>query len=231
MSKQEILEKLKQAIVDLDEDEASKLVREVLKAGATPIEIINDGLNPGLTVIGEAFQAGTGFMSDLVIAGQMMNDAMEVLIPEIEKKGGGQGLDTMVIGTVEGDTHNIGKRIVGAMFIAQGYKVIDIGENQLASAFVKAVKEHKAAVVGASAILSPLKPYCKVINDALVDAGIRDDVVYIIGGWTMTQEASDEFGADCFGENAIDAIKKVKAIRAQRVGKKVKMIRAQRAGK
>jgi len=138
---------------------------------------------------------------------------MEMLVPEIQKDGG-QTLDTMVIGTIQGDTHNIGKRIVGAMFIAQGYNVIDIGENQPASAFVEAIKKHKAKVVGASAILSPLKPYCKVINDALVDAGIRDDVIYIIGGWTMTQEASDEFGADCFGEDVVDAIHKVRLIRA-----------------
>ncbi|MFC1925671.1 B12-binding domain-containing protein [Chloroflexota bacterium] len=213
MTKEAILGKLKEAIVILDEKESIRLVREGLEAGITPMEIISDGMNSGLSVIGDAFQAGTGFMSDLVIAGQIMNDAMEVLIPEIEK-GGGQALDTMVIGTIQGDQHNIGKRIVSAMFIAQGYNVIDIGENQPASAFVEAIKKYKAKVVGVSAILSPLKPYCKVINDAIVDAGIREDVIYIIGGWTMTQEATDEFGADCFGEDAIDAINKIKLIRA-----------------
>ncbi|MBN1317801.1 MAG: cobalamin-dependent protein [Anaerolineales bacterium] len=213
MSKQENLEKLSQAIVDLAEDEAIRLVKECLQAGATPVEIINEGLNPGLSIIGEAFQAGTGFLTDLVIAGEMMNDAMVILIPEIQK-GSGPGLDTMVMGTIKGDTHNIGKRIVGAMFIAQGYNVIDIGENRSASEFVEAIKEHKAKILGVSSILSPLKPYCKVIHEAMVEAGIRDDVIYIIGGWTMTQEAADEFGADAFGEDAIDAIGKIRALRS-----------------
>lgn len=213
MSKHDSLEKLKQAIIDLAEEESATQIRRALKAGVTPMEIITGGMNPGLSVIGEAFQAGTGFMTDLVIAGQIMNDAMEILIPAIQKSGGAQ-LDTMVIGTIYGDQHNIGKRIVGAMFIAQGYNVIDIGENQMADAFVEAIKKHKAKVVGVSSILSPLKSYCKVINDAMIDAGIRDEVIYIIGGWSMTEEAAEEFGADCFGEDAIDAIHKIKMVRA-----------------
>jgi len=118
----------------------------------------------------------------------------------------------MVIGTVEGDLHTIGKRIVSAVFTGAGYRVVDIGEDMPAEAFVKAAKEHKATVVGASAILGPVKPYCKVINDALVDAGIRDDVIYTIGGWGMTQDWTDEVGADCFGVNAIDALNKVQVI-------------------
>ena len=141
-----------------------------------------------------------------------MNDAMEMLRPVMEA-GGRSADDIMVIGTVEGDQHNIGKRIVSAIFTGAGYKVIDIGENMPASAFVDATKEYKATIVGASAILGPLKPYCKVIDQALVDAGIRDDVIYIIGGWGMTQEWSDSVGADCFGESAIDALHKVKMIR------------------
>lgn len=94
--------------------------------------------------------------------------------------------------------------------------MVDIGENQPAEEFVKAAKEHNALVVGASAILGPLKPYCKVVNQALIDAGIRDDVIYIIGGWGMTQEWCDDVGADAFGENAVDAISKVKVIRDKR---------------
>lgn len=213
MSKRAIFEKLNQAIVDLAEEEATTQIRKALKEGATPIEIIKEGMNPGLTLIGNAYQAGTAFMSELVIAGQMMNDAMEILIPEMLKHGG-KKLDAMVIGTIQGDSHNIGKRIVAAMFLAEGYNVIDIGENQPASAFVEAIKKHKAKVVGASAILSPLKHYCKVIDDAMIDAGIRDDVIYIIGGWSMTQEAAEEFGADCFGEDAMDAVHKIKMVRA-----------------
>jgi len=147
-----------------------------------------------------------------VLAGEIMNDAMEILRPAIESSGGKSLGDTMVIGTVEGDLHTIGKRIVSAVFTGAGYRVVDIGEDMPAEEFVKAAKEHKATVVGASAILGPVKPYCKVINDALVDAGIRDDVIYAIGGWGMTQDWTDEVGADCFGVNAIDALNKVQVI-------------------
>jgi methylmalonyl-CoA mutase cobalamin-binding domain/chain len=125
--------------------------------------------------------------------------------------------DTMVIGTVDGDIHNVGKRVVGAVFTGAGYHVIDIGENQPASAFVKAAKEHNAKIVGASAILGPQKPYCKVIHDALVEAGIRDTVLYIIGGWGMTQEWCDRVHADAYGDTAFEALDKVNELLETRV--------------
>ena len=225
MSNADILDGLKQAMVDLDEENIHKLLDDGIKAGLAPMELILDGLSPSLTVIGEGFETGERFMADLVIAGEIMNDAMKVLVPEIAKGGQSTG-QNMVIGTVEGDEHNIGKRIVAAMFTGQGYNVVDIGENKSASEFVKAAKDLKAIIVGASAILGPLKPYCKVINEALVDAGIRDDVLYIVGGWGMTQEWCDSVEADAWAYNAVEAINKVKLMRAgelprfkQRAGK------------
>lgn len=215
MSNADILASLKQAMVDLDEESISKLLDEGIKAGLQPMELMMDGLSPGLAIIGEGFETGERFMADMVVAGELMHDAMKMLVPVLTAGGKSTG-DTMVIGTVEGDDHNIGKRIVSSLFIGEGYHVIDIGENQPASEFVKAAKEHKAVVVGASAILGPLKPYCKVINQALVDAGMRDDVIYIVGGWGMSQEWCDNVGADAWAYNAVEAISKVKAIRTQR---------------
>jgi len=213
MLKKDILERLKSAIMELEDEEVNRLLEEGLEAGLSPMEMVIDGLNPGLSIIGEEFAMAKRFMSELVLAGEIMIDAMEILRPVIEK--GDQSLgETMVIGTVEGDLHTVGKRIVSAIFTGAGYRVVDIGEDMPASEFVKAAKEHKATVVGASAILGPVKPYCKVIHDALVDAGIRDDVVYTIGGWGMTQDYCDEGGADCYGENAIDGLNKVKMILA-----------------
>ena len=213
MSKADILEKLKQAIIEVDFEEVTRLLKEGLTAGVAPVEMITKGLSPGLSIIGERYEKKEMFMSDLVMAGEIMNDAMGILRPVME--AGGQPLgDTMVIGTVEGDQHNIGKRIVAAMFTGAGYKVVDIGENMPASEFVKVAKEIKATVVGASVILGPLKPYCKVINDALINAGIRDKVIFIIGGWGMTQHWCDNAGADAFGDSAVDAVHKVKMIRA-----------------
>ena len=213
MSKVEILEKLKAAIDELDEDGVDRLLKEGLDAGLAPMEMITNGLSPGLNTIGDGFEKGDRFMSDLVIAGEIMTAATETLRPAIEAGGAATG-DVMIIGTVEGDLHYIGKRIVAAIFTGSGYKVIDVGENMSASTFVDAAKEYKALIVGASAILGPVKQYCKTINDALVEAGIRDSLIYTVGGWGMTQDWSDNVGADCFGENAMDALNKVKMIRA-----------------
>jgi dimethylamine corrinoid protein len=213
MSNADILDGLKQAMVDLDEPSIHKLLDDGLKAGLAPMQLIMEGLSPSLTVIGEGFETGERFMADMVIAGEIMNDAMKTLVPVLEAGGQAKG-ETMVIGTVEGDEHNIGKRIVSSLFIGQGYTVVDIGENKPASEFVKAAKETKAIIVGASAILGPLKPYCKVISQALVDAGIRDDVFYIVGGWGMSQEWCDNVEADAWAYNAVEAINKVKLMRA-----------------
>ena len=213
MSKNEILEKLEAAINNLDDDEVNKLLEEGLEAGVPPMEMVLDGLNPGLTIIGEGFAKAERFMSDLVLAGDIMTAAMEILRPALEIGGKDTG-DAMVIGTVEGDLHNIGKRIVSAVFTGAGYRVVDIGEDQPASEFVKAAKELKACVVGAHATINPVKSYCKTINDALVDAGIRDDVIFIIGGWEMTQEWCNEVGADAFGADALEGLDKTKLLRA-----------------
>lgn len=213
MSKEDILAKLEESISELEAGEVDRWINEGLKDKVSPMEMIVDGLSRGLNAIGEGFETGERFMSDLVIAGQIMSEATETLRPVIEAGGTQQG-ETMVIGTVEGDEHHIGKRIVGAIFSGAGYRVIDIGENMAASAFVDAAKEYKPAIIGASAIIGPVKSYCKVINDALVEAGLREDVIYIIGGWAMNQEWCDEVGADAFGENALDALNKVKMIRS-----------------
>jgi dimethylamine corrinoid protein len=213
MSKNEILEKLEAAINNLDDDEVNRLLEEGLEVGVPPMEMVLNGLNPGLTIIGEGFAKAERFMSDLVLAGDIMTAAMDILGPALEKGGEATG-DTMVIGTVEGDLHNIGKRIVSAVFTGGGYKVVDIGEDQPASEFVKAAKELKACVVGAHATINPVKPYCKVIHEALAEAGIRDDMLFIIGGWEMTQEWCDEVGADAFGSNALEGLGKTKMLRA-----------------
>ncbi len=213
MSKQDILKKLKKAMFDLEDEEVPKLLKDGIRAGVSPMEMIIDGMQPALTEIGEMFAKQERFMSDMVIASEIMNDAMAILRPEMEKGGKGKG-EVMVIGTVEGDQHNIGKRIVSALFTAEGYKVIDVGENQPASSFVKAAKENKASLVGASVILGPLKPRCKEVSDGLKAAGLRDKTLFIVGGWGMTQEWCDKVEADAFGMNGVEAVHKVKALKA-----------------
>jgi methanogenic corrinoid protein MtbC1 len=216
MIRKEIFEELKKAITDLDDDKVAALVQECMKAGVPPLDVIVKGLAPGLTIIGDEYAKNDRFMSDLMISGQIMNDAMEKMLPtgnvvaSIEHRKPGEHV--MVIGTVEGDLHNIGKRIVSAFFSGAGIKAIDIGEDQPASAFVEAIKKYKPTIVGASAIIGPVVPYCGVIHRAMVDAGVRDDVIYVTGGWGMTPEWCDEVGADTYGENAFVALDRVQAI-------------------
>jgi methanogenic corrinoid protein MtbC1 len=211
MSKGEFIERLQQAMVDLEDEEVYKLLREGIDAGVAPMDMVIDALSPGLNTIGELVKKHERSVSDMVIAGEIMKDAVRMLCPVMEAGGQSTG-DTMVIGSVEGNQHNIqGKQIVAAMFTGAGYKVVDIGENVPAGEFVKAAQERKATVVGAAA-LGSLKPQCKVIHDALIEAGIRDDVIYIIGGWGITQGWCDSVGADAFGENAVDALDKVNAL-------------------
>lgn len=225
MTREEILEGLKNAIIELDDAQVDKLIEQGLEQGLSPMEMITDGLSAGLFILGEGFAKAERFMSEVMIAGEIMHEVVERLRPVIEKGGRPTG-ETMVLGTVEGDLHDIGRRIVGAVFTGAGFNVIDIGGNVSAGEFVRAAKEHNATVVGASAILSPVKPQCKVLNDALVQAGLRDRVIYVVGGWDMDQEWCDLVGADCFGKDALDGLSKVQKIRAgqlprwkERVGK------------
>lgn len=202
---------MKAAIINLEDDTVASLVSEAVKAGLTPMEIIIDGLNPGLAIIGDLYEKKERFMSDLMVAGQIMSDTVEVLLPAGKMAEDGTG-DIMIIGTVQGDLHTVGKKIVAAVFSGAGYRAIDIGEDVSAANFVKAAKEYKAKIIGASAIIGPSIPYCKVIHDALTKAGIRDDVIFLTGGFSMTDEWCDEVGADAFGSNALDGLRKAQKL-------------------
>jgi len=218
MAKEEIYQKLEEAMYNLDDGQVAVLIEEGSQAGLAPLEIILDGLGPGLTKIGDEFAANERFMSDLMIAGEIMNETMGKLLPnvDIEKDIANRkpGDLVMVIGTVEGDLHDLGKRIVTAFFAGAGIKAIDIGENKSADAFIEAIQKYKPTIVGASAIIGPVTPYCKVINKAMVDAGVRDDVIYITGGWDMSPEWCDQVGADAYGETAQEGLDKVKLLLA-----------------
>lgn len=207
-----IIEKLKQAMLDLNDEEVSELLNEGVDAGVEPVSMLIDGLLPGLDLIGELIKERARAVSDMVMASAILIEAMEILCPAMEARGVATG-DVMVIGNAEGGLHSnfVGKRIVAAAFTGAGYRVVDIGENVPASEFARTAKELEACIVAVSA-LGALKPQCKVINDALVEAGIRDDVIYIVGGWGVTEEWCESVGADAFGENAVDALDKVNAI-------------------
>jgi len=215
MSREDILEGLKRALIALDEQELNRLLKEGLQAGLSPTEMITDGLRPGLNTIHQGYRNEQTPLSDWMLADQILNSALDMLFSLIEA-GGEPGGEVMVIGAVEGDPHRIGKQSVSRVFTKVGYKVIDIGEHVPASKFVEAVKEHKASILAVSAGGVSNEVHCQDINHALIDAGIRESVIYIIGGWGITQELSERSGADCYGEDALDALNKVKLIRQRK---------------
>lgn len=211
MDTEEFLARLQQAVVDVEDEEVARLLQEGIDAGVAPMDMIMGALSPGLKAVGELVRNRERSVSDMVLAGEILNNAVRILRPVMEAGAPSTG-ERMVIGTIKGTRHNVqGKKLVAAMFTGAGYRVVDIGEDMPAAEFVRAVQELKATIVGASAIGS-LKPQCKLLNDALIEAGIRDDVIYIIGGWGITEEWCNSVGADAFGEHAVDALDKVRAL-------------------
>jgi len=205
MSK-EMFEKLAQTVIDGEPEEAAELAQQALAQGLDALDCINKGLSPGIDEVGELFATGEYYLPDLILGGDAMKAALEVLEPAL---AGGQNreiLGRVVLGTVEGDLHEIGKTLVGTMLMANGFEVIDIGVDQPASKFVAAVKEHDATLVGASALLTTTMLHQQEVVGALKEAGLSDRVKVMIGGAPITENWAKEIGADGYAEDAIGAV-------------------------
>ena len=198
--------KLAQAVIDGDPEKAKKLAQQALEQGLDPMACISKGLTKGMDRVGELFANGEYFLPDLIIGGEAMKAALSVLEPVLV---GGQERETMgrvVLGTVKGDLHEIGKTLVGTMLTANGFQVIDIGVDRSADEFIAAIEETNATLVGASALLTTTIPEQQKIVEALTEAGLRDKVKMMVGGAPVTQAWADEIGADGYGEDAIRAV-------------------------
>jgi len=205
MSK-EMFEKLAQTVIDGEPEDAAELAQQALDQGLDALNCINKGLSPGIDEVGELFATGEYYLPDLILGGDAMKAALEILEPAL---AGGQNreiLGRVVLGTVEGDLHKIGKTLVGTMLTANGFEVIDIGVDQPASEFVAAVKEHEATLVGASALLTTTMLHQQEVVEALKEAGLSDQVKVIIGGAPITENWAKEIGADGYAEDAIGAV-------------------------
>jgi len=215
MSK-EILEKLTNSIIMGEPELTVAATQEALAAGLEPMVIIRQGLMPGMTVVGEKFSSGEYFLPDLIIAADGMQQAMELLEPELRARQ--QALEsagTVVIGTVKGDIHEIGKSLVATMLSANGFKVIDLGVDVPTQKFVDKVKETGADIVGISALLTTTMTVQREVIQALTVAGLRDKVKVIVGGAPVTRGWAKDIGADGFAEDAMGAV----AVAKQLMGK------------
>ena len=205
-SKEDIFSKLAQAVIDGEPEDAEELARQALDQGLDPLTCINEGLTPGINRVGELFASGEYFLPDLIIGGEALKAALAILEPALAGNQEREVLGRVVLGTVEGDLHEIGKTLVGTMLTANGFVVTDIGTNKPAADFVAAVKEANAILVGASALLTTTMPEQQKIIEALEEAGLRGQVKVMVGGAPVTQIWAEEIGADGYAEDAIAAV-------------------------
>jgi len=213
LMKEEVLNKLMNAVLNYDPEAAVKAAEEALQKGVDPVEAIEGGLAKGVRIVGERFGAGEAFLTELVIAAEAMKQALKVLEPAIlkstrEKKT----LGKVLIGTVEGDIHDIGKNIVGTLLMVAGFEVIDIGVDVPTEKFVEKIKEAKPEIVGMSALMTTTMAKMADVIEALKREGLREKVKVIIGGAPTSKKWAEEIGADAHGGDAIEAVEIAKKL-------------------
>lgn len=199
------LKALAEAIISGNQQEAVRLTQQALDENVPADAILNDGLVAGMSVVGAKFKANEFYVPEVLIAARAMKSAMELLRPVLVETGV-EPKGTVVIGTVRGDLHDIGKNLVAMMLEGAGYKVVDLGVDVKPEKFVEAVQQQKAQVVALSALLTTTMPAMKDTIEALKQAGVRDQVGVMIGGAPVTQEYADEIGADGYGPDAATAV-------------------------
>jgi corrinoid protein of di/trimethylamine methyltransferase len=212
----ELFTQLTNSLVDGDPDATVDLTRQALASGIEPMTIIREGLMPGMNSVGDKFSCGEYFLPDLIIAADGMKQAMELLEPELSARNQAvESLGTVILGTVKGDIHEIGKSLVATMLSANGFKVFDLGVNVSNELFLEKIKETGATILGMSALLTTTMTVQRDIINELVEAGLRKQVKVIVGGAPVTHSWAEEIGADGYAEDAIGAVQLAKQLASQ----------------
>ena len=208
-----LLENIKQAVIDSDAETIPVLTEKAIKEGFEPLDIINKALVVGMQVVGEKYECGEYFLPHLIISASGMKKSMEILKPHLQSRN--QVIEkagTVVIGTVQGDIHEIGKTLVATILSANGFEVHDLGVDVSIDKFIEAVREHNANVVGLSALLTTTMTVQRDIIEALKEHGLRDKVKVIIGGAPVNKDWADKIGADGFADDAMRAVAVLKEL-------------------
>jgi corrinoid protein of di/trimethylamine methyltransferase len=208
MGDHELLEKMSQAIIALDKEAAVAAAEEAVAANMSPLKAIEEGLQPGIQTVGDRFEAFECFLPELIGSAEAFKAAMDVLEPVIAKMSENQkSSGTVVMGTVKGDIHKIGKDIVVLLLKTRGFKVIDLGEDIPASEFLKAAQKHDADIIGLSALLNTTMPAQQEVIKLFSEEGIRGNFTIMVGGAPVSQKWADEIGADGYAKTAEEAVK------------------------
>lgn len=198
-------EKLTKAIAELELEEIAPLVQEGLDAGETATELLG-GMCGGMSKVGQLFEEGEYYLADLVLAGEVMKEGLAVLEPHLEAGSRGEK-GTVVLCTVKGDIHDIGKNLVATMLSSSGFKVVDLGVDVPESAIVEAVRTNGATGIGLSVLLTSMVDSISEVVSALNAAGLRDGVKIAIGGACTTPELAEKMGVDAIGRDAVEAVR------------------------
>lgn len=191
---------------------AAELTQAAIDENVSPKELIDNYLIRAMEEIGRRFEIQQAFVPELLMAGRAMKSALALLQPLLKGEDAASSVGTIVIGTVKGDLHDIGKNLVGSMFEGCGFRVVDLGVDVDSEKFVQAVKDHNANVVGLSALLTTTMPYMKTVIDELEVAGLRDRVKVMVGGAPVSAGFAAEVGADGFSSSANSAVIKAKEL-------------------
>jgi len=205
LKEEEILGRLRDAIVNLDIDGVQKACREAIDVGIPAYKAVTDGMAKGMEIVGQKYENGEYFLAELIMAGETMKEGMKILEPYL-KAGDVEKIGIVVIGTVRGDLHDIGKNVVVTLLNAAGFDVIDLGVDVPPEKFVEAVKNNNPDIVGMSALLTTTMVEMENVIKALKDAGLRDKVKIIIGGAPITQEYAEKIGADAAARDAVEGV-------------------------
>ena len=213
---EEVIGQLRDAIVALDGDKAREAARKGVEGGVDPLDMINRGIRSALDLMGERFASGSLFLPELMLAAKAADSAVTILEPELLKRGGSSDkLGKVLMATVKGDIHDIGKNIVTLLMRSAGFEVVDIGVDKGEEEILAAAKEHEVDVIGLSALLTTTMPRMKEMLELLQESGVRDQYKVILGGAPVTQEFAEMIGADGYGADATRAVDVTKRLLAR----------------
>jgi 5-methyltetrahydrofolate--homocysteine methyltransferase len=217
MSNEEIYELMMEDLYDGYADEIVEEVEEMLARGLAPYEILTQGLVAGMDIVGADFRDGILFVPEVLMAAKAMKAGMAILRPLLAETGAPR-IGTMVIGTVKGDIHDIGKNLVAMMLEGAGFEVINLGINNSADDFLAAIEAHKPDLLGMSALLTTTMPYMRVVIDTLKQKGIRQDIIVLVGGAPLNAAFAEDIEADAYCRDAAVAVETAKKFMAIKAG-------------